>query len=171
MNRNGVIWNTPWNPPPSPSLRSLQLLLSSQQQLLCSCCYALCNERFCVCSPLADVMHSGDGVLCLCHLEVSRSSMSGMSEIHHCIVYTFNRNVLISTTCDAFAVKAPNLCEHKEDKHAQYTTKSQTCRTLFGYKWTGWIPLGKNIVEWLIDWQCWNEFPVLDYHPFFIHCS
>ena len=63
-----------------------------------------------MCSPLADVIHSGDGVLCLCHLEGSRSSLSGMFEIYHCIVYIFNRNVLISTTCDMFAVNAANLC-------------------------------------------------------------
>jgi len=74
----------------TPSSVSLQLLLSSQQQLLCSCCYALCNEHFGVCSPLADVMHSGDGVLCLCHLEVSNSSLSEMFGIYHCIVNEFN---------------------------------------------------------------------------------
>lgn len=62
------------NPPPT----SLQLLLSSQQQLLCSCCYAVCNEHYRVCSPRADVIHSGDGVLCLCHLDVSNSGSSGI---------------------------------------------------------------------------------------------
>lgn len=106
---------------------SLQLLLSSRQQLLCSCCYALCNEHYCVCSPLADVIHSGDGVLCLCHVEVSNSSLSGMFVIYHCVVNTFHRYILISMTYDLYAVNgAPNMCQDKKrpqewTKHYRHT--------------------------------------------------
>lgn len=68
-----------------------------------------------MCSPLADVMHSGDGVLCLCHVEVSNSSLSGTFVIYHCIVNTFNSNILISMTCDLYAVNgAPNMCQDKK---------------------------------------------------------
>lgn len=31
-----------------------------------------------MCKPGADVIHSGDGMLCLCHLEVSNSNLSGI---------------------------------------------------------------------------------------------
>lgn len=60
---------------------SLQLLLSSRQQLLCSSCYAVCNEHNHVCCPQADVLHSGDGMLHLCHLDISKSSSSGTLEM------------------------------------------------------------------------------------------
>lgn len=72
-------------PPPTPPPMSLQLLLSSRQQLLCSSCYAVCNENNHVCRPQTDVLHSGDGMRHLCHLEVSKRS-SGTFEMDLCIV-------------------------------------------------------------------------------------
>lgn len=60
---------------------SLQLLLSSWQQLLCSSCYAVRNEHNHVCRSQADVLHSGADVLRLCHLEVSNSSSSATLEM------------------------------------------------------------------------------------------
>lgn len=70
-------------PPPLPPPRmSLQLLLSSQQQLLCSSCYAVCNEHNHVCRPQADVLLSGDGALRLCHLEESDGSSSATLEMY-----------------------------------------------------------------------------------------
>lgn len=62
-----------------------------------------------MCSPLADVIHSGDGMLCLCRLKESNSSLSGVFVIHHCIV---NAHILISITCDVLAVYgARNICQ------------------------------------------------------------
>lgn len=50
-----------------------------------------------MCSPLADVIHSGDGMLRLCHLKESKSSLPSAFVIHHCIVNTY---VMISIICD-----------------------------------------------------------------------
>lgn len=50
-----------------------------------------------MCGPRSDVIHSGDGVLCLCHLEVSNSSSSGMAVcMYYCIVKALKR----TASCD-----------------------------------------------------------------------
>lgn len=69
----------------------------------------------CVCSPRADVIHSRDGMLCLCHLEVSNSSLSAMFVIYHRVVNMFNSSELISISCDLHAATdAPSRCQHEK---------------------------------------------------------
>lgn len=171
-NRNGVISITPWIP--LPTLRSLQLLLSSQQQLLCSCRYALCNECYCVHSPQAGVVDARGDMLCLCHFEVSHSSLSGIFVIYHHIVNMFNSNIFLFDVIYTLRM-VHQMCINtrgKKKKKANYNNHSycnMQSSVTKGIAGSFRVKKGeKNIAEWAIDWQCWNEFPALDYHPFFI---
>lgn len=61
------------------------------------------------------MIHSRDAMLCLCHLEVSNSSLSTMFVIYHCVVNMFNSSELISISCDLHAVTdAPSMCQHEK---------------------------------------------------------
>lgn len=80
--------------------------------------HCVMSTTVCVCSPRADVIHSRDGMLCLCHLEVSNSSLSAMFVIYHRVVNMFNSSELISISCDLHAATdAPSRCQHEKKKY------------------------------------------------------
>lgn len=179
VNRNGVILCTPWNPcPPPPSLRSLQLLLSSQQQLLCSCRYALCNECYCVCSPQAGVVDARGDLLCLCHLEVSPSSLSGIFVIYHHIVNMFNSNLFLLYVISVLWIehsKCSSMEEGKKRKAEEIHTLQQhtleTCSVQLRREYLD--PLGEGrrkktlLNELLIDSAEMSSLPLIIIHFLF----
>lgn len=77
-------------PPPHRSPTSLQLLLSSRQQLLCSCCYAACNEHCCACVCARTHVHAcpqaGDAYLC--HLACPKKRLwSGFHVLYQALFF------------------------------------------------------------------------------------
>lgn len=100
-----------------------------------------------VCRPLVDVIHSGDGVLCLCRLQVSNSSLSAMFITCPPLGINLSRGVVFLSV----ARGAPNTFSRKKDGlHAKITTSTHTCNVWLQRE--AWIPGAKPLSnELLID--------------------
>lgn len=95
-----------------------------------------------------------------------------MTALLHCLG-TKERKTPVSSSMMCRQAACLGLCGLKMHKLKKTKKQKKNCRhPVFCYcpfRHRRKKKKHNNAVEWDIDWQCWNELPALDYHPFSFH--